>query len=476
MVTEKGETAEDGATMPITRGQLARPAKATIWPTPALAGKPGRKLRNIPQQAGDHSSVVARRDRHTMKQIPKVHSLTGRIDLWLMIESFKAVKRNRGAAGVDKVSIDMFEANRDENLIALMRDLKTGKLKPRPLRRAYVPKDPDRKKFRPLGIPVVRDRVAQEVLRRLLAPIFEPTFHEASFGYIPKRNCHQAIERVLTFHHRGFRVVLDADIQAFFDNIPFRVIMAALAEKVADGNILRLVEKFLSAGVMENGVFKPTTVGTPQGGVFSPLLANIVLNRLDWELDAAGYVFARYADDFVILCRTHKQAQEARTFVKRVLEDLGLTLSPQKTKITTYGKGYEFLGFFLSSRSRRMRDSSVRKFKDRIRGLTVRKHNLDQYAIEKLNQVIRGTALFFAASFATNRWMFQKLDSWTRMRLRCMKLKRKNYNDNRRLRVAHFRRKLGLLTLEEFCTQRDRHGIARRVTPRRGATSVGVAR
>ncbi|MCP4204491.1 MAG: group II intron reverse transcriptase/maturase, partial [bacterium] len=280
----------------------------------------------------------------------KVHSLTGRITLGLMIQAFQAVKQNRGAAGIDKVSVDMFDVNRDENLVALMRDLKTGNFRPKPLRRVYIPKDPKAKKLRPLGIPVVRDRVAQEVLRRLLAPIFEPKFHQASFGYIPKRNCHQAIERVLAYHADGYRVVLDADVAAFFDNIPFKVIMAALAEEVADGNILRLVEKFLAAGVMENGVFKPTTVGVPQGGVFSPLLANVVLNHLDWALDGAGYRFARYADDFVIVCQTKQQAQEALTLVRRVLEnDLGLALSPQKTKITTYGEGYEFLGFFLSS-------------------------------------------------------------------------------------------------------------------------------
>jgi group II intron reverse transcriptase/maturase len=410
-----------------------------------------------------------------MNKKPKVHSLTGRIDLGLMIQAFKAVKQNRGAAGVDKVSVDMFDANRDENLLALMRDLKAGTFQPKPLRRVYIPKDPKAKTFRPLGIPVVRDRVAQEVIRRLLAPIFEPKFHDASFGYIPKRNCHQAIERVLAFHEDGFHVVLDADVAAFFDNIPFKVIMAALAEEVADGNILRLVEKFLAAGVMENGVFKPTTVGTPQGGVFSPLLANIVLNHLDWMLAAAGYRFARYADDFVIVCQTKQQAQEALNFVRNVLEnDLGLALSKRKTRITSYEEGYEFLGFYLSSRSRRMRSSSVEKFKTKVRQLTIRKHNLDQRAITKLNQVLRGTALYFAASFATNRWMFQKFDSWIRMRLRCMKLKRKNYNDNRKLRVAYFRRKLGLLTLEEFCTTRDRHGNARRVIPRHfGATSMG---
>ncbi len=421
-------------------------------------------------------SVVVRRERHTMAKKRKVHSLTGRITFRLMLQAFKAVKRNRGAAGIDKVSVDMFDANRDENLVALMRNLKTGTFQPRPLRRVYIPKDPDAKKLRPLGIPVVRDRIAQEVLRRLLAPIFEPKFHPASFGYIPKRNCHQAIERLLAYYADGDRIVLDADIAAFFDNLPHRVIMAALAEEVADGNILRLVEKFLTAGVMENRVYKPTTVGTPQGGVFSPLLANVVLNHFDWTLAKAGFRFVRYADDFVVVCRTHQQTQEARNLVQRVLEDLGLRLSHEKTRITTYGKGYEFLGFFLSSRSRRMRSKSEQRFKAKVRELTIRKHNLDRYAIEKLNRVLRGTALYFAASFATCRWDFQKLDSWIRMRLRCMKLKRKNYNDNRKLRVHYFRRKLGLLTLEEFCTTRDRRGKARRVTPRFGATSIGVAR
>lgn len=227
----------------------------------------------------------------------KVHSLTGRITSKLMHQAFRAVKKNRGAAGIDKVSIKMFDVNLEENLAALMRDLKTGTFRPKPLRRKMIPKGPDTTKLRPLGIPVVRDRVAQEVIRKLLAPIFEPQFHDASYGFIPKRNCHQAIERVLEYHRQGDRFVLDADIAGFFDNIPHRVIMAAVAAEVSDGNILRLVEKFLTAGVMENGVFKPSTVGTPQGGVISPLLANIVLNRLDWQLHQHGFRFARYADD-----------------------------------------------------------------------------------------------------------------------------------------------------------------------------------
>lgn len=406
----------------------------------------------------------------------KVHSLTGRITSKLMHQAFRAVKKNRGAAGIDKVSIKMFDVNLEENLAALMRDLKTGTFRPKPLRRKMIPKGPDTTKLRPLGIPVVRDRVAQEVIRRLLAPIFEPQFHDASYGFIPKRNCHQAIERVLEYHRQGDRFVLDADIAGFFDNIPHRVIMAAVAAEVADGNILRLVEKFLTAGVMENGVFKPSTVGTPQGGVISPLLANIVLNRLDWQLHQHGFRFARYADDFVVVCPSNEQAQEALLLVSRVLNDeLGLSLSPEKTKITTYGKGYEFLGFYLSSRSRRMREKSLQKFKAKVRDLSVRKHNLDRKAVERLNQVIRGTAQYFGTDFSTCRWTFQKLDSWIRMRLRCMKRKRKNYNDNSKLRVGYFRRKLGLLTLEEFCSYPDQHGNMRRVTPRHEATSIGVA-
>jgi group II intron reverse transcriptase/maturase len=457
-------------------------ATAPKRPARALAGNDeesppylGDDAKKRPRKPAGSNFVVTKRERLAMsnKKV-KVHSLTGRITSERMRQAFQAVKRNRGAAGVDKVSIAMFESNLEENLASLMRLLKTGRFRPRPLRRVYIPKGPGSTKLRPLGIPVVRDRVAQEVLRRLLAPIFEPRFHDASFGFIRNRNCHQAIARVLELHRQGYRVVLDADIEGFFDNLPHAVIMDAVASRIADGNILRLIQRFLAAGVMEDGVFKPTTVGTPQGGVISPLLANIVLNRLDWRLHEAGYRFARYADDFVVVCQTDRQAQEALILVKQVLEEeLGLRLSSEKTKITDYGKGYEFLGFFLSSRSRRMRDKSVRKFKEKIRELTRRSWNLDAEVIEKLNRVIRGTAHYFAAEFATNRWLFQKLDSWIRMRLRCMKLKRKNYNDNGKLRVKYFRRKLGLLTLEEFCTYRDAHGQACRVTPRRGQLRLG---
>jgi group II intron reverse transcriptase/maturase len=380
----------------------------------------------------------------------KVHSLTGRIDDRMMMQAFKAVKKNRGAAGIDKVSIAMFQQNLDDNLAALKRDLKKGTFTPKPLRRVWIPKDAKGTKFRPLGIPAVRDRVAQEVIRRLLEPIFEPLFHDDSFGFRPKRSCHNAIDRVLSFHGEGYRVTLDADIAGFFDNIPHKLIVGAVAEEVADGNILSLVEKFLAAGVMDGGVFKPTTIGTPQGGVISPLLANVVLNQLDWRLEKAGYRFVRYADDFVVVCASRQEAKAALEFVEEIMTDLGLSLSPEKTKIASYGKGYEFLGFRLSSKSRTMRTKSLEKFKTKIRELTRRCHNLDARVIVELNQVIRGTANYFATNFSTCIKLFQKLDKWIRMRVRCMKFKRKSEFDNYRLRQGSFDKKLGLLKMLSF--------------------------
>jgi RNA-directed DNA polymerase len=182
----------------------------------------------------------------------------------------------------------------------------------------------------------------------------------------------------------------------------------------------------------------------------SPLLANIVLNHLDWHLEKLGFRFARYADDFVVLCRTRAQAEEAKTQVTHVLNQLGLLLSPEKTRITTYGKGYSFLGFVISSRSRRMRPKSQEKFKDKVRDLTCRSRNLDAQVIVELNRVIQGTANYFATRWSTNRWLFRELDSWIRRRLRCMKYKSFSYHHNHRMRCKQFVR-LGLLSLESFC-------------------------
>jgi len=377
----------------------------------------------------------------------KHHSLTGRITLLLMYRAFRNVRRNRGAAGIDRESIAAFEINLEANLLALMRRLKDGTYQPLPLRRVHIPKGQGQ--TRPLGIPAVRDRVAQEVVRLLLSPLFERIFHDDSYGFRPDRNCHMAVQQVLELHQQGYTYVLDADIKGFFDNLPHQVIMAAVAAEVADGTILDLVERFLKAGVMEEGVLQPTTVGTPQGGVISPLLANIALNSLDWQLHDAGYRFVRYADDFVVLCRTEVQVQEAHDLVQRHLTSLGLTLSAEKTKTTKFREGFAFLGFTISAWSVTMRPKSVEKFKAKVRELTPRHHNLDATVIRKLNSVIRGMANYFATSFSHVGNCFRGLDRWIRMRLRCMKYKRKSRADNGRFRLVNFRR-LGLCFLTEL--------------------------
>jgi RNA-directed DNA polymerase len=379
----------------------------------------------------------------------KVHSLTGRITPELMLDAFKAVKRNRGACGIDKVSIQMFEYQLEQNLTALMKELKSRVYQPYPLRRAYIPKG--KKQRRPLGIPAVRDRVAQEVVRRLLEPIFERMFHDDSYGFRNRRSCHQAVKRVLELCQQGYKIVLDADVKAFFDNIPHSLIMKALAEEVADGNILGLVERFLKSGVMEDGKFIPTIKGTPQGGVISPLLANIVLNYLDWHLEDHGYRFVRYADDFVVLVQNKAEAEKALKLVRYFLStELSLELNLEKTQITTYGKGFDFLGFSISSRYVRIRTKSVEKFRDKVRKFTIRFHNLDRKVIEKLNRVISGTANYFATSFSNCHHQFRELDKWIRMRLRCMKFKSISRTHNLRMRVKHFRRR-SLLSLVDLC-------------------------
>jgi RNA-directed DNA polymerase len=384
----------------------------------------------------------------------KVHSLTGRITSKLVFEAWRAVRRNRGAAGVDKVSIQMFEKNLDANLDRLMRELKDGSFQPLPARRVYIPKDAKGTKFRPLGIPAVRDRVAQEVVRRLLNPVFEAKFHDHSYGFRKGRGCHDAVQKVLEIGRQGYRYVLDADISGFFDNLSHESIMRELSNEVADGNILRLVEKFLKAGVMEGGKLQPTRVGTPQGGVASPLLANIALNILDWHLHEHGYRFVRYADDFVVLCRSENEAKEALTLVEPFVADrLGLSLSPEKTKVSRFHEGFCFLGFDIKSRFVRMRSKSVENFKTKVREITRRSHNLDAELIVRLNRVIRGTANYFVTSWSHCGDACRSLDRWIRMRLRCMKFKRKSRVDNARVRLKHLRR-LGLLSLVDLRTAR----------------------
>lgn len=383
----------------------------------------------------------------------KVHSLTGRITEELMHKAFKAVKKNRGAAGIDKVSIKMYESNLPENLVSLMRDLKQGTYMPIPLRRVHIPKG--KGKTRPLGIPGVRCRVAQEVMRQLINSTFESRFHNNSYGFRTGRNCHQAVKQVLQYAEQGYRFVVDVDIKGFFDNISHNLIMESIAARIADGNILNTIKRLLNSGVMEEGRLKPTIRGTPQGGVISPLLSNIVLNHLDWFLNGQQINFVRYADDFVILCKTKLEAEKALDLVRTFLMEMELEVSQEKTKICHFSQGFDFLGFTIKSRSVQMRAKSMEKFKNSIRDITTRSHNLSKEVIEKLNRVIRGTVNYFGTKFSTMNIKFFKLDRWIRKRIRCMKHKRISKADNWRCTIKHIRM-MGLLSCFELHKMRLR--------------------
>lgn len=384
---------------------------------------------------------------------PKKHkefSLTGRITPQLMMKAWKAVRRNRGAAGVDKITTDRYGIDVEKRLAILMKDLKTrNAYTTLPLKRVYIDKIGS-DKLRPLGIPTVDARIAQEVIRQLIDPIFEKQFHDDSFGFRASRGCHQAVGRVLKYMDEGCKVVVDIDIKGFFDNIPHNVIMTMLRAEIADGNILDILEKFLSSGVMEDGKRIPTIKGTPQGGVISPLLANIVLNYLDWQLASQGYKFVRYADDIVILVNTKHEAENALDFTKRVLRDLGLETSPEKTKIALVSEGFQFLGFTIKGHRVTMRKKSVEKFEKSIEDLTTRSKNLDDNVIKELNQLIRGTVNYFSTKFSSVLYYFTKIDRWIRMRVRSQKYKRKWDTDNRRLKNKHIDN-FGLLSCRKQC-------------------------
>jgi RNA-directed DNA polymerase len=230
--------------------------------------------------------------------------------------------------------------------------------------------------------------------------------------------------------------------------------MAMVTREISDGKTLNTIKKFLQAGVMEDGKYIPTRKGTPQGGVISPLLANIVLNHLDWTLEKHDLKFVRYADDFVVLTKSMEAAEKGLTLIKQCIEeDLGLELHPEKTVITDFKSGFEFLGYFISSRTVRMRDKAIEKFKDKVKDITIRSHNLDKMVIVKLNRVIRGTVNYFFQEFTTNITQFFFIDRWVRKRVRCMKYKRIWKTDNWRMKINHIKR-MGLLFCTDLCLAR----------------------
>jgi RNA-directed DNA polymerase len=295
------------------------------------------------------------------------------------------------------------------------------------VRRAWLAK-PGSKEKRPLGIPAVRDRMVQGALRHVLEPIFETDFAEHSYGFRPGRGAKDALRRVDTLLKAGHVWVVDADLKSYFDTIPHERLMALVKERVADGRVLALVESFLRAGVLEESKgWRPTECGTPQGGVISPLLANLYLDPLDHQMEQAGWEMVRYADDFVILCRTPAEAQAALDAVRGWVSEAGLTLHPEKTRVVDASApgGFDFLGYHFERGMRWPRQKSLGKLKDRVRAKTPRMDGRSLRAIvTDVNRTLRGWYGYFQHSKAN---VFTAVDGYVRRRLRRLLEKRRGH-------------------------------------------------
>lgn len=355
----------------------------------------------------------------------KRHSLSGQLlDLKNLREAWEKVRANKGCAGIDGESVGQFEAQRERNLREIQRLLRQDRYQFQPVRRVYIPKADG--KQRSLGIPTVRDRIVQQAVKSLLEPIFEEIFLPCSHGYRPNKNAHQAIEKAEAYLEHGYHWVVDADIQGFFDHVDHQICLDLVREKIADGRILDLITAMLQSGVMKEGKIEETVEGTPQGGVISPLLANIYLNHFDRRMGENGYLLIRYADDLLIFCKTESEAQRVlQTATETMEQELRLTLNPEKTRIVmARKKGVEFLGFRFNGRWRRPKDKAVDKFREAIRYRTRRAQPKNvQNVIELINPIIEGWGRYFCKG--TPKTIFRILDSWIRGRIRCFKAKKR---------------------------------------------------
>lgn len=376
----------------------------------------------------------------------KVHSLIDKVYKPKNLSiAWERVRQNRGAGGVDGQSIEAFEEQLEEQLEGLHAELRTNTYRPRPVKQTRIPKAGKPGEHRVLGIPTIYDRVCQQALLNRLEPIFEPAFDDANFGYRRGRSTKDALRKVWKEIEAGREWIVDADLRDFFGSVDHEKLLTLVAQRVADGRVLRLIRAMLKAGSYGKCRLFPTERGTPQGGVVSPLLSNILLTPFDREMRRKGYQLTRYADDWVLTCSSAAEARAAFAAASRILNALGVRINPRKTRIVHVRHGFEFLGFKIK-RGRRLRlspskirsgarsgalyayprEKSVRRFKDRIRNMTRRRAPLTTVElIEQINPVIQGWGEHFCRAHVRRlynqlaRWIVRRIWSHRYRRWRC---------------------------------------------------------
>ena len=373
----------------------------------------------------------------------KVHSLIDKVyKLSNLHLAWKKVKENRGAGGIDAVSVEVFDSIAENEIEKLQGEIRSDSYSPMPVRRVQIPKRGKPKEMRPLGIPAIRDRVCQQALKNRLEPIFEPVFNDCSFGYRPGRSAHDALRKIWRELTEGYQWVVDADLRDYFGSVDHEKLITMVSERISDGRVLKLIRQMLKAGYVENGKQLPTPQGTPQGGVISPLLSNIYLTPFDNEMTRRGHKLTRFADDWLVLCRTRSEAQQALKEATETLKELGLTLHAEKTRIAHITWGFEFLGYKLkrgkglklpeSKFSKKPnaqgmyavpKEQSVRRFMEQIRLKTKRKVPLTlKEVIDEINPIIRGWGMYYRKAHV--RKLFSRLKGWIVHRLWSHQLKR----------------------------------------------------
>jgi len=362
----------------------------------------------------------------------KVHSLIDKIYKRKNLEmAWERVKENRGSGGIDGQSLEAFEAQLNQQLDRLHRELKEDTYRPLPVRQHPIPKRDKPGEFRMLGIPAVYDRVCQQALLNRLEPIFEPIFDDASFGYRRGRSTKDALRKIWKEIQDGAEWIVDADLRDFFGSVDHEKLLTLVAQRVADGRVLRLIKSMLKAGSYGKGRLFPSERGTPQGGVVSPVLSNVLLTPFDREMRQRGYQLTRYPDDWVVTCKSAAEARSAVDAARRILKQLGVELHPQKTRIVHVRYGFEFLGYKIKRGERKLylpeskirsqvqqgalyaypKEKSIRRFMDQVRQRTKRRTPLQtEELIAELNPLVRGWGEYYKRAHV--RRLFHRLDAW----------------------------------------------------------------